>query len=178
MGDLASLPELSEAARERGTLSACGRLVSAARAAGVPVVHCIAHWRGDRLGTLLNTPLTRALAKNPAQVLEGSEAVELVPELGDTSRDLHSFRRHGLTPFWGTDLDPLLRSLDVDTITVCGVSLNVGVPGLVLGAVDRGYEVNVASDAVVGVPAAYGDEVLANSLAMVARLVDTDAVTF
>lgn len=178
VGDLATLTELRDVAASRGTLDACGRLTSAARSAGAPVIHCIAQWRADRRGTTINTPLTTALARNPDQILEGTAAVELVSELGDTSGDLRSIRHHGLAPFHGTDLDPLLRSLDVDTITVCGVSLNVGVPGLVFGAVDRGYRVNVAADAVVGVPSDYGDAVLANTLAMVADVMTTDEIRF
>ena len=62
-------------------------------------------------------------------------------------------------------------------LVVAGVSLNVGVPGLVLGAVDLGYEVTVATDAVVGVPADYGDQVLARSLAMVARVATVAEIT-
>ena len=178
VGDLAALRELRDAAVERGTLEACGRLAESARVAGAPVVHCIAQWRADRVGTQLNTPLTRSLARNQEQILEGTEAVELVPELGDTSSDLRSTRYHGLTPFHGTDLDPLLRSLGVETITACGVSLNVGIPGLVFGAVDRGYDVRVAADAVVGVPTAYGDEVLRNSISMVAEVMPAVRISF
>ncbi len=159
-----------DAAEERGTLAACGLLVESARAAGIPVVHCIAQWRPDRAGTPLNTPLTRALAGDPDQILAGSPAVDLVEELGDTAHDLLSVRHHGLTPFPGTDLDPLLRSLGTQHIVVAGVSLNVGVTGLVFGAIDLGYEVTVASDAVIGVPASYGDEVLTNTLAMTAAI--------
>jgi len=174
VGDLATLGELREAATVRGTLDCCGRLVEGARRRDVPVLHCIAQWRADRRGTVLNAPLTRALARNPGQILAGTDAVELVPELGDTSDDLRSVRHHGLTPFTGTDLDALLRSLDVDRVVVCGVSLNVGVLGLCLSAADLGYRVVVASDAVIGVPAEYGDAVLANTLAMVATITTVD----
>lgn len=134
------------------------------------MLHCIAEWRRDRRGTTLNTPLTASLARNAAQILEGTAAVELVAELGDTSEDLHSVRRHGLTPFTGTDLDAVLRSLGTRTVVACGVSLNIGVLGLCLSAADLGYRVVVPTDAVVGVPAAYGDEVLRNTLSMVATL--------
>ena len=170
VGDLATMSDLRDAAAERDTLAAAGRLVTAARAADIPVVHCVAEWRADRVGTTLNTPLTRALARRPEQILAGTAAIELVPELGDTGGDLHSVRRHGLTPFPGTDLDPLLRSLGAERIVVAGVSLNVGVTGLVMGAVDLGYEVIVATDAVVGVPPTYGDEMLAGTIAMLADL--------
>lgn len=142
----------------------------------MPVVHCVAQWRPDRRGTALNTPLTRSLARHPAQILEGTAAVELVPELGDTSGDLRSVRRHGLTPFTGTDLDPMLRSLGTDTVVACGVSLNVGVLGLCLNAADLGYRVVVPVDAVVGVPVSFGDEVLRNTIAMVATLTTVEEI--
>jgi nicotinamidase-related amidase len=170
VGDLASMPALVEAASARGTTAACGRLVEGARRAGVPVVHARVRWAADRRGTPTNTPLTAALARRPEQMLEGTAAVDLIPELGDTSSDLDSWRRHGLTPFTGTDLDAVLRSLDVHTVVAVGVSLNIGVLGLVLGATDLGYRAVVPTDAVVGVPVEYGDAVLANSVAMAARL--------
>ncbi len=176
VGDLATLTELREAAAERGVPGACGRLVAAARSAGVPVVHCVVEWRHDRRGTTLNTPLTRHLGSMPEQILEGSPAVELIGELGDTTGDLHSVRHHGMAPFHGTDLDPLLRSLGVSHLVVAGVSLNVGVTGLVIGAVDRGFEVTVATDAVAGVPLGYGDAVLANTLSALATLGTVDAI--
>jgi nicotinamidase-related amidase len=170
VGDLTTMAQLAEAATNRGTLAACGRLVATARGADVPVVHCIAEWTADRDGTPLNTPLFRSLAKIPAQILAGSPAVDLVPELGDTSNDLRSVRRHGLTPFPGTNLDRLLRDLGVEVVVACGVSLNAGVLGLCLGAVDLGYEVIVPTDATVGLPEDYGDAVLRNTLAAVATL--------
>ena len=171
------MAQLAETARRRGTLDSCGRLATAARAAAVPVVHCIAEWAADRKGTPLNTPLFRSLAKNPAQILAGSAAVELVPELGDTTDDLRSVRRHGLTPFPGTDLDELLRDAGVDVVVACGVSLNVGVLGLCLGAVDLGYEVVLPTDATVGLPEDYGDAVLRNTLAAVATITTVDELT-
>jgi nicotinamidase-related amidase len=170
VGDLANLPHLAEAARGRGTLDACGRLVRSARGAGVPVVHAVAEWRADHRGTSFNTPLTASLRRVEGQIRAGTDAVAPVPELGDTSGDLTSVRHHGLTPFTGTDLDALLRTLGTTTVVACGVSLNVGVLGLCLSAADLGYRVVIATDAVVGVPADYGDAVLDNTLAMVATL--------
>lgn len=174
VGDLATMAQLSDAASERGTLDACGRLVAAARSARVPVVHCIAEWLPDRTGTPLNTPLFRSLSKNPAQILSGSPAVELVPQLGDTTGDLRSVRHHGITPFPGTDLDDHLRQAGVDVVVACGVSLNAGVLGLCLGAVDLGYEVVLPTDATVGIPVEYGDAVLRSTMSAVATLTSVD----
>ena len=170
VGDVATLPDLVEAAEAADVLEACGRLVAGARTAGIPVVHAQVEWAADRRGTPLNTPLAAALARNPGQMLTGTAAVEPIPELGDTSGDLRSVRRHGLTPFTGTDLDALLRSLGTTTVVAIGVSLNVGMLGLCLSAADLGYRVVVPTDATVGVPAEYGAQVLQHTLAPVATL--------
>jgi nicotinamidase-related amidase len=174
VGDRATLPELAEAVASEGVLTACGRLVTGARSRGVAVVHARVEWAEDRRGTPLNTPLVAALSRDPSQMLTGTDAVDPVPELGDTSGDLHSVRRHGLTPFTGTDLDALLRSLDTTTVVAAGVSLNVGVLGLCLGAADLGYRVVVPIDAVAGIPTGYAADVLANTVAMVATLTTVD----
>ena len=177
VGDLATMTELAAAAARRGVLSACGTLVHAARAAKVPVIHALCEWTEDRSGTPLNTPLVRALARNPAQILAGSPAVELVPELGDTTSDLVSVRRHGLTPFPETALHELLLGCGADVVVACGVSLNVGVLGLCLGAADLGYEVVLPTDATVGIPEAYGDDVVRNTLAAVVTLTTVAELT-
>lgn len=173
VGDLATIPALASAAAESGMITRCAELVDLGRSLHVPVVHATVSWRADRRGTTLNTPLTASLARNPDQILEGTPAVDLVPEFGDTSGDLISHRRSGLTPFPGTDLDATLRALGTRTVVATGASVNVGVMGLVLGAADRGYRVVVCTDAVVGVPADYVDDVFAQTFAMVATLTTT-----
>ena len=91
----------------------------------------------------------------------------------DTS-DIICNRHHGVSPFAGTDLDAILGRHGIDTLVVAGVSLNVGITGLAIEAVNYGYRVLVARDAVIGVPVAYGDEVLRNSLAPIAALAEVD----
>jgi biuret amidohydrolase len=59
-------------------------------------------------------------------------------------------------------------------VVACGVSLNLGIFGLALNAVDLGYQVIVVRDAVAGVPAAYADAVLDNSISMLATIVTAD----
>ena len=177
VGDLATMVELREAVAESGLLETVRSMLEAARAAEIPVVHATVSWRADRRGTPLNTPLARHLANNPHQVLEGTPAVELDPRIGAVpSRDLVSHRHHGMTPFTGTSLDSLLRSLGVDHLVICGVSLNVGVLGAVIEAVGLGYEVTIPTDAVVGSPADYAAGVLRNSLAPLAILVSSEAL--
>ncbi|MBX6768842.1 MAG: isochorismatase family protein, partial [Actinomadura rubrobrunea] len=72
-------------------------------------------------------------------------------------------------------LDQTLRSLGVRTVVALGVSLNLGIPGLCLEAVNLGYRVVVVTDAVAGAPADYGDAVMARTVALLAaRATSTD----
>lgn len=173
VGDLATMQQLSQAAAGSGVVDACAALVHAARLSAAHVVHATVSWRADRLGTSLNAPLSASLARNPDQILQGTDAVELIPEFGDTTGDVVSHRHHGLTPFTGTNLDATLRALDTSTVVACGVSVNVGIMGLVLNAADLGYRVVVCTDAVAGVPADYTQAVFDHTFRMVATLTTT-----
>jgi nicotinamidase-related amidase len=176
MGDLASFPELAVAATERGIVEPAARILAAFRTAGLPVVHCTAEFRADRAGTVANTPLHTAVLRRPDHLLEGTPPTELVPALGATTTDYVCARRHGVAPFTGTPLHETLQGLGVRVLVVTGVSVNVAVLGLCIEAVNLGYQVVVASDAVVGVPLDYSDAVLSNSVALVASLHTADEI--
>jgi nicotinamidase-related amidase len=175
-GDLANIEVLSKAVAEAGAATTVGTLLAAARAAGATVVHCTYELRADRRGTRLNSPMMRALARNPSHLLVGSPATELLSELGPQPGDLSSVRRHGFSPFIGTDLDAQLRNEGVTTVVVTGVSLNLGVPGTVIEAVNSGYDVVVPRQAVVGTDPDYAEAVLRNTIALIANVVDVDDV--
>jgi nicotinamidase-related amidase len=170
MGDLATFPELAAAAESRGIVAATARLLAAFRAAKLPVVHCTAEFRADRVGTVVNTPLHTAVLRRPEHLLEGTPATELVPELGAQITDYVSARRHGVSPFTGTPLHATLEGLGVRVLVVTGVSVNVGVLGLCIEAVNLGYQVVVAADAVTGVPLDFADAVMAHSISLVAAV--------
>jgi nicotinamidase-related amidase len=81
-----------------------------------------------------------------------------------------------VSPFTGTTLDPTLRALGVSTVVATGVSLNLGIIGLVIEAVNLGYRVVVATDAVCGVPRDYADEMMRHTLSLVAKLATTGEI--
>lgn len=176
VGDRSSFPELAAAVDAAGVVVNTARLLEAARGAGVPVIHCTAGFRTDRRGSPANAPLVTAMLRRPEHLLEGTEAVELVPALGARPSDRVSHRRHGVAPFGGTDLHAQLRSVGAECVVATGVSLNLGIVGLCVEAVDLGYRVVVPVDAVAGVPPDYGDEVLRRTVALVATLTTVDEV--
>lgn len=176
VGDRAAIPDLQAEVARRGIVDQAARVVDAARAAGARVVHCVAEFRADRAGSNDNAPLLRALARGEPNLVVGTESTELVADLGPAPSDLVAARRHGLTPFPGTDLDQTLRNLGISTVVATGVSVNIGITGLVMVAVDLGYRCVVVTDAVAGVPADYADAVVQHTLAPLATLASADQV--
>jgi nicotinamidase-related amidase len=175
-GPDATFDALRDAVVERGLVATTGRLLRAARQAGAMVVHCTFSLRADRAGTDLDLPLMRAALDDPGYLLEGTPSTELLDGLGPEPGDVVADRHHGVSAFGGTDLGRILHDRGIVHVVVVGVSLNVGVPGTVIEAVNAGYRAVVATDAVVGVPLDYGDRVLRGSLAPIARLADVDTI--
>jgi biuret amidohydrolase len=175
IGDRSLLPALAEAARNE-LIPNAARLAKAARAARVPVIHCLALRRADGKGSNTNARLFAATAKAPVKLLPGSPEADVVPEIGVEGGDVVLTRLHGVGPMAGTDLDPILRNLGVTTIVGVGVSLNIGMINFALDAVNFGYQFVIPRDAVVGVPKEYGEAVLDNTLSLVATIVRTEDV--
>ncbi len=176
IGDLTSFPELAAEADRVGVVPHTARVLGAARAAGVPVIHCTAEFRADRAGSTVNCQLIAAMVRNPDHLLSGTPATELVHELGPDPGDLVCARLHGVSPFTGTALDTLLRSLGARTVVATGISVNLGVLGLAIEACNLGYQVVVPRDAVAGIPTDYADALLDNTFPLIATLTTTDEV--
>lgn len=172
VGPQSVLPELAAAARAT-VLPNAARICAAARAAGRPVVHCVAGRRPDDLGSNRNARLFHAMLKSPARLDLGTPATAVVDELDVHESDLVLARIHGLNPMAGTELDAVLRNLDVAVVVVVGVSVNVAVTNLVMDAVNLGYRVVLPRDAVAGVPSSYADAVIDNTLSLLAEVVTT-----
>ena len=148
------------------------RLLYAARGCGIRVVH--ATYEGTSGGRPTGTArLWRALWPVVAEWEPGVTATKVIDELLAPG-DLVLGRHHGLFPTLDTELLPVLRDLGVQTIVLVGVSLNLALPHTAGHATQAGFEVVVPRDAVGGTPTEYGEQVLANTIAALARLTTVD----
>jgi nicotinamidase-related amidase len=170
------LPELAAAAARVGLIEHCAALAVAARAAGIPVFHCTAETRDDLAGANRNARLFAGVRKAAVRLSPGSDAVGVPEPIGVDPHDVVLPRHHGLGPMTGTQLDPMLRNLGVETIVGVGVSVNIGMTNFAFDAVNLGYQFVMPTDAVAGVPDDYAAAVVTNTLALVATLTTTDAV--
>ena len=117
------------------------RLATAFRAKKLPVVLVtvtLSADGGDRLQQ--RAEVQRAMPMGP-------DFAELLPELGAAPTDLLITKRQP-NAFYGTELDLQLRRRHVTNIVLTGVSTSSGVDGTARAAVERGYNVTFASDAI------------------------------
>ncbi len=176
VGEPSALPALAQAAAAVDLVPHCAALARAARAVGIPVLHCTAETRDDLRGANRNARLVAGVLKSPVRQLPGSVAVQVPAEIGVAPEDIVLARTHGLGPMTGTQLDPTLRHLGVTTVVGVGVSINIGMTNFAFDAVNRGYQFVMPTDAVAGVPEEYARAVVANTLALVATLTTTEAL--
>jgi nicotinamidase-related amidase len=179
VGNEAILPALPIAVREAGLLEVASRVCAAGRAQGVPILHATMRERPDGLGQAVNCKIFAIAAKRRAETGHNptdrdQPGVELADELNVASTDFEVPRSTGMTPFTSTELDQIIRNLGGKTIVLMGVSLNLGIIGSALSAIDLGYQVVVVRDGVVGLPKEYAEAVLQNSIAMIATIVTSE----
>src|SRR5690348_12892397 len=175
IGPQAGLPMLAEEAR-REAIPNIATLLEAARTAGVTVVHCLMQKRPDNRGSNTNARLFAAGKSFAADLTPGSAGGSVLPEFGPEPSDLVLTRTHGVGPMTGTDLDSVLRNLDIRTIVGVGVSVNVAITNFVMDAVNRGYQFVLPRDAVSGFPREYAESVIDNTLSLLATVTTADAV--
>jgi biuret amidohydrolase len=138
----------------RAAIAPARRLLDAARAAGVPVVHTRQGYRPDlrelpphkRARVDAGTspigrpgPLGRFL-------IRGEPGHELVPELAAMPGEV-VVDKSGCGAFWGTDLAAVLAAAGTRSLILAGVTTDVCVHSTLREARDRGFECLVARDA-------------------------------
>ena len=181
VGEGALMKALVDEVERVGVRETAGRLCLAARNRGVPVVHGTAENRADGIGATdnckvfaMNARLRRDTGSTPID--QGTDGARLISELGPEPSDVVVARIHGMTPFTSTSLDQTLRNMGVRTLVVTGVSVNLGILGTVISAIDLGYRVVLVRDGVCGVPSEYADAVIDTSLSLLATIAMVDDV--
>jgi nicotinamidase-related amidase len=155
-----------------GLVTRIERLLDAARAVKVPVVHATfeGHLGGRPTGT---APLWLEQGRRSGHWAPGHPGTEVLPELL-RSDDVLLPRHHGLAPTTETELMPVLRGWDVRTVVLAGVSVNVTIPLTAGELAHHGFSVLVPVDAVGGSPPDYAEQVLRHTVALLATLTTVD----
>lgn len=171
VGDLSVLPALAESARP--ALATMGRLAEGARRAGVLVAHLTYLPLAGGRSASRSSALMRATSAT-AEWSPSHPAVEVVPEIGVGPDDLVLPRHQGISPVHHTEVLAVLRNIGIQEIVVAGVSTNLAIPLVAVGAADEDFAVTIPTDATIGTPPEHHESMLRHSLAFVARLTTVD----
>lgn len=167
VGDLSVLPALAASAQP--VLDSMGRLAAGARHHGVQVAHLTYLPAAGGRSTNRRSPLMRGLMAT-AEWSEAHPAAEVVSEIGVGSDDLVLPRHQGISPVHRTETLAILRNMGIEEIVVAGVSTNLAIPLVAVGAADEDFAVTIPTDACIGTPPEHHASMLKNGLAFVARL--------
>jgi gluconolactonase len=118
------------------------RVLDAARAAGILIVHVGAAWRPGSPEMNMNIPV---FARGPDRSIEGTWGAEFYEPVSPIRGEIVLYKR-SVSAFIGTELDRLFRVRDVNTLVLMGVATNFAVEASAREAVDRGYRVIVLAD--------------------------------
>ncbi len=131
----------------------CGRVLAAARQAGMTVIHTREGHRPD----LSDAPPAKIDRGAPSMrigdpgpmgriLVRGEAGHDIVPALAPAAGE-PVVDKPGKGAFYATDLETMLRNRGIETLLVCGVTTEVCVHTTVREANDRGFRCIVVGDA-------------------------------
>lgn len=120
------------------------RVIEAARRAGVPVIYVVVQYRP---GYPEAHPQNRFQTYNKTQgrLQEGSEEAQIHESVTPRDDDIVVVKRR-VNAFYGTELDLLLRSMNVDTIALAGIATRGVVLSTTRHAADADYAIIILED--------------------------------
>jgi maleamate amidohydrolase len=128
---------------DRHALESAARVVAAARAHGVPVVHTRVAYAADGADGGVFVRKVGALRR----LFGGGPLSELMPEVAPVEGEVVVVKQYA-SAFFGTSLASTLRAGGVDTVVVVGVSTSGCVRATAVDAVQHGFVPLVVRDAV------------------------------
>jgi nicotinamidase-related amidase len=166
---------LGQQVRSRDIIARTARAIAKARAAGVPIGYVRVGFSPD----YRECPTTSAIfsgARQHGLFKLGSRGTEvhaaLAPQPGD-----FDIVKHRVSPFYGTNLEPILRAHGIERIFMSGVSTVAVVQGTARDAHDRDYVCTVLEDCCAAA-SAEDHEAGIRSLQRFASFTTSDAVDF
>jgi nicotinamidase-related amidase len=139
--------------RERNVAQAAKSVLDGARKAGILVIHVAIDYQPAFFSTrnkFLQKVRVPALSAPGVDVAELLQIVEEVKPVGDEP----VVRKPRMNPFFGTALESMLRSRDIDTVVLMGVATEFVVEAAARHAADADFRVIVLEDCC----AAFSDE--------------------
>jgi nicotinamidase-related amidase len=161
----------AEHAKKQNVVGNVKALASAARAAGMPVVHVWYVVEKGAAGLKQNAPLFQAV-KATNGLVRGSRGAAPVKGL-EAKRGDHVVEKTRMNAFHGTNLDNLLRGLGAETVVITGAWTNFSIEHTARHAADAGYNAVVVTDGTSTINDEWQDAALNYALVNIAERAST-----
>lgn len=168
--EVSFLPAIAAQVKERGMIERIAALATAFRSHGLPVFHTPVVHRPDYRDVKANSRLS-AMTLKQRTLTEGTVEASYAKTLEPQDGDFEIKRTSGFIAMCATQVDAMLRRMDVSTIVLVGVSTNVAIPGNAIVAAELGYHVVVPEDCIAGSDPEAHKAIIENQLRMIARMV-------
>lgn len=167
-------PAPAEHAKKQNVVANVKRLASAARAAGVPVIHVWYIVEPGAPGLKLNAPLFQSV-KDTGGVVRGTSGAAPVKGLEPRKGD-HVVEKSRMNGFHGTNLDNLLRGFGTEDLIITGAWTNFSIEHTARHAADTGYRPIVVTDGTSTIDDEWQNAALNYALQMIADRASTGEV--
>jgi nicotinamidase-related amidase len=152
-----------EQVTRRGVLEHTAEAISRARTLGIPVVYVVVGFSPDFSEWPPGSPVFAA-ARDDNRVVLGTWATEVHDSLKPLDGE-PVLAKHRISPFYGTELEELLRGYGVDTLLLAGITTDLVVLSTAREAHDRDYHVEVLEECT----ATIDEELHAAAIKVIAR---------
>jgi nicotinamidase-related amidase len=125
-------------------LAGLGEVTAVARTTGVPVIHVRVAFRPDGTDISSRNRAFSAIAASAPMGLD-DPATQVHPAVGPEPGDVVVVKKR-VSAFTGSDLEVVLRSLDVSSLVLTGIATSGVVLSTVRQAADLDYELTVLED--------------------------------
>jgi nicotinamidase-related amidase len=131
--------------RSRGVLERAATAIERARAANIPVIYVVVGFSPDFSEWPAGSPVF-AEAKEAGKLIIGTWATQVHDAVKPAEGDAIIIKRR-ISPFFGTELDLVLKTRKIDTLLLTGVSTDLVVLATARDGHDRDYAIEVLADA-------------------------------
>ncbi|AXI27867.1 isochorismatase [Priestia megaterium] len=132
--------------QERQTIAHTAQAIEHCRKVGIPVIYVIVGFSEGYPEWSEKSKLF-CQVKNKQQVLLGTWATQVHDAIKPLPEEV-VVTKNRIDPFYNTNLEIVLDSMNIDTLYLTGVATELVVLSTVLSGHDRGYEVRTLSDCI------------------------------
>jgi nicotinamidase-related amidase len=134
----------NQMAQERDLIGNARRVMDAARAAGIPVIHVAMGFREGYPEVSDRNKLFKMIKDNGI-LKAGSEQVEIRDEVKPLPGEV-VVSRPRVNPFYNSELESILKARNIDTVAIMGIVTNFSVEAAARYAADADYRVIILED--------------------------------